>query len=76
MLPKVPLIAARWLQVKVEQQTLEALLLIEIQAPAQKREECTQILKQMHSENFFDHEMRILNPKPSFAGDVKKRNEV
>ena len=30
----------------------------------------------MHSENFSDHEMRILNPKPSFAGDVKNRNEV
>ena len=30
----------------------------------------------MHFENFSDHEMRILNPKPSFAGDVKKRNEI
>ena len=30
----------------------------------------------MHSENFSDHEKRILNPKPSFAGDVKKRSEV
>ena len=29
----------------------------------------------MHSENFSDHENRILNPKPSFAGDIKKRNE-
>ena len=30
----------------------------------------------MHSENFSDHEMRILNPKTSFAGNVRKRNEA
>ena len=29
----------------------------------------------MHSENFSDHEMRILNPKTSFAGNVRERNE-
>ena len=76
MLLNVLLDSYKKAQEKMKQQTLEALLLIDIQAPAQKREECTQTLKQMHSENFSDHEIRILNPKPSFAGDVKKRNEV
>ena len=30
----------------------------------------------MHSENFYDHKMRLLTPKPIFTGDVSKRNEV
>ena len=30
----------------------------------------------MHFENFSDHEMRILNPKTSFAGNVRERNEA
>ena len=30
----------------------------------------------MHSENFSDHEMRILNPKTSFVGNVRERNEA
>ena len=30
----------------------------------------------MHLENFSDHEMRILNPKKSFAGNVRERNEA
>ena len=29
----------------------------------------------MHSKNFSDHEMRILNPKTSFARNVRERNE-
>ena len=29
----------------------------------------------MYSENFYDYKMRSLTLKPSFAGDVKKRNE-
>ena len=30
----------------------------------------------MYSENFYDYKMKSLTLKPSFAGDVKKRNEV
>ena len=30
----------------------------------------------MHSQNFYDHEMRTLTPKLLFAGDVRKKNEV
>ena len=30
----------------------------------------------MHSENFSNHEMRILNPKTSFVGNVRERNEA
>ena len=29
----------------------------------------------MYSENFYDYKMKSLTLKPSFAGDVKKRNE-
>ena len=30
----------------------------------------------MYFKNFYDYKMRSLTLKPSFAGDVKKRNEV
>ena len=40
-----------------------------------KREECTQNLRQMHSENFFDHEIRTLTAK-LLLQEVLGRNEA
>ena len=46
-----------------------------MQAPAKKGRMYSKLETKIHSENFYDYKMRSLTLKPSFVGDVKKRNE-